>query len=317
MTRRASRRAFTLIELLIVIAIIAMLIAMLLPALARSRSQARRVVSLNNTRQITASANSYRDDFKAFLPLTVTYSRGGTPWSKFDATRYTPVSFSGSGSDVSVCSWQFAGKNCHRWWRNWFGAIYDVEAADRPLNPYLIPGAAFEAPAWSWPQDPTGFDLAPDATTRAQAQAGPLRDPSDRVTYQRNWPAASYSVSAYDDVGTSYDLNLRWIDQAMALTTGTYRKFNAFNAGARALRQADTYAPSRFVWVHDPFGSIVACNPDRAYRIKNGYDEYNKAVLGFLDGSAKYTPLTPGNEDASLRTAGFSFVFEFGPYAGG
>ncbi len=315
MARRTPRPGFTLIEVLIVIAIVALLIAILVPSLNRSRKQARRIASLSNTRQITAATNSYRDDFKSFLPLTVTYSRGSTPWTTYDPTKYTPVSFSGSGSDVSTCSWQFAGKNCNKWWRGYDSGIFDVEAADRPLNPYLMPGARWDAPAWSWPQDPTGLDLAADAAAR-DAQAAPLRDPSDRATYQRNWPAANYAISAYNDVGTSYDLNMRWVDQAMKLASGPYKRFDAFNAGARALRQAESYSPSRFVWIHDPFGSVVACNPDRSYKIKNGYDEYNKAVLGFLDGSAKYFALQPGNDAASLQTESFSYVFEFGPYVG-
>jgi len=315
MARRTTHRAFTLIELLIVIAIVALLIAMLFPALSKSRKQARRVASLSNTRQITSSTNSYRDDYKSFLPITATYTRGSTPWSKADPSKYTPVSFGGPGPDVSVCSWQFGGKNNHRWWRAWYGAIFDVEAADRPLNAYMLPGTTWDAPSWRWPEDPTGLDLASGAAARTTEQAAPFRDPSDRATYQRNWPAANYAISAYDDVGTSYDLNMRWLDQVIKVTPTQYRKFDALAIGARALRQAENYSPSRFVWIHDPFGSVVACNPDRAYKIKNGYDEYNKAVLGFLDGSAKYTALTPGNDAASLQTAGFSYVFEFGPYA--
>lgn len=316
MARRQTRRGFTLIEVLVVIAIVALLIAILLPSLSRSRKQARRVGSLSNVRQITATSNSYRDDYKSYLPITPTYSRGTTPWSKLDPAKYTPVSFSGLGPDVAACSWQFGGKNNHRWWRAWFGAIYDVEAADRPLNSYMMPGVVFDAPAWAWPQDPTGLDLAPDAASRSGQDAGPFRDPSDRATYQRNWPAANYSISAYNDVGTSYDLNLRWLDQVMKVTPTQFSRFDSLNTGARLMRQAEGFAPSRFVWIHDPFGSVVACNPDRAYRIKNGYDEYNKAVLGMLDGSARYELLTPGNDDASLRTASFSYLFEFGQFAG-
>ena len=51
--------AFTLVELLVVISIISLLISILLPALRQAREQAKTVVCLANTRQITGSATSY------------------------------------------------------------------------------------------------------------------------------------------------------------------------------------------------------------------------------------------------------------------
>ena len=60
--RNRKRTGFTLVELLVVLAIIAMLAALLLAAIGSANGKARRMVCLNNLRQINLGVRLYSDD---------------------------------------------------------------------------------------------------------------------------------------------------------------------------------------------------------------------------------------------------------------
>jgi prepilin-type N-terminal cleavage/methylation domain-containing protein len=64
-----KKKGFTLVELLVVIGIIALLISILLPALGRAQEQAKRILCMNNHKQLILATRMYADDWKNALPF--------------------------------------------------------------------------------------------------------------------------------------------------------------------------------------------------------------------------------------------------------
>ncbi len=72
-----NTRAFTLIELLVVISIIALLISILLPSLQRAREHAKKVMCMNNCKQMGIAIELYRQNHHDRFPLSG--GHGGVP----------------------------------------------------------------------------------------------------------------------------------------------------------------------------------------------------------------------------------------------
>lgn len=68
------RNGFTLIELLVVIALVGILAALLLTAVSSAKGKAKRVVCINNLRQITLGVRMYSDDSKDRAPKAAPFA---------------------------------------------------------------------------------------------------------------------------------------------------------------------------------------------------------------------------------------------------
>jgi prepilin-type N-terminal cleavage/methylation domain-containing protein len=300
-----KRHAFTLIELLVVIAIIALLIGILLPALQRARNTSRMTVSLSNCRQILIGEASYRFEKKDQIPM-----RG---------SRYVNGQIAGSGGWTTWC---YGGKNNYIGWATSMSGAFDEAAMARPLNEYLYSEIAMDKPPGyqnvgggsTW----TFYGGNPTAADRDALQMPAYRSPGDKITYQGTVPPiTAYGTpnaarSSYDDVGTSYHINMKWWDQIYGHVTTDFTA--AYNEGVRREKLASEYDPTdKFVWIHDQTSDVVA----NFGSSMGEFGDPNKSVMAFLDGRAEYNKLQPnllydlvGQNVAGQRRVGkYTFIF--------
>lgn len=252
-------------------------------------------------------------------------------------------------------SWGWGGKNTANGngragrsrWVNWGGGVGDVPAAARPLNRYVTDSTL---PART---GPTGEyqQWLPSDPERDTFELEVFRDPSDRVSYQQLWGSTqganpiwsqigsenslNQTISSYDDVGTSYHSNLLWLDQVafrqanptsprgtlpppnysapfgMATTRALWLAWRLYRAG-------DTFQPSQMAFFFDQYADIVIYN-ETAYEFKapNGYGDFSRSVMGFMDGHAAYLPVFSRGTSANptlyrraFENENYSVIFE-------
>ncbi len=294
--------AFTLIELLVSISIIGILVSLLAPALVRVRSAARQAQSLSNLRQVGIASGEYMNDNRGSPPFIPIYN-----WN-----RNSMLPGWETNQNIIRCfaCWTWAGNNNDRWWYdNEYARSYqyDFAAQRRPLNPYLG-DYPFTRPA-----DYRNFS---EHHLRTEYEIPILKDPTDRETYQREWwnnrdaPKATLGISSYDDVGTSYHFQCKWLDTAQELM-GRYRNnypYYSFRFGIRMLRVGAESQPALQVLANDQYADAVANAKSPTYRIVNGYGDVNRSVMLFFDLHAAYRPVIPGRSPESFANGDYRMV---------
>jgi prepilin-type N-terminal cleavage/methylation domain-containing protein len=293
------KNAFTLIELLVVIAIIAVLVSLLLPSLKGARNASRLAVGLSNMRQINAASTVYRAQYKGYMPIVATWINRNyapldpmSPWSGLEGYN----------------TWTYGGKNCNSIWAT-LAPWADTPAADRPLNSFLDGGDR----NWDTPARPARLPVnSPSRNIEVYA----FRDPADAVSYQRGWdpsvtptPTPVIGVSSYDDVGTSYHQSMHWMYSG-GIPTSVQAWYTKFNRGTRRIMASESFTPSRFVWIQDQFADVVVNVANPRFQLKNGYGDINKSLMGFMDGSARYTTTYPGRTPQSYNNSEYQMDFD-------
>lgn len=264
-TKRRRRRTggFTLIELLVVVSIIALLISILLPSLSRAREQAKLTVCQANISSVGKTFILYLLDLNS-IPLFST-------------------------SDSSWCSWSFGGwsGSNREYWQDTYGDIFNIETADRPLSVYALKGGTIAR----------AVDIAPeneDPRLWPTEETPVYKCPSDRLSAQWQWNQGgtdSTQVSAYDDVGSSYQLSFHWWDQALdddACEPGDLPC--QVNLGVLLFLGQMNKNPARFVaLMEDPMDFGLAANaPNAGIQTLGFHGRFSKHVTFRLDGHVEY-----------------------------
>jgi len=275
-----NRSAFALVELAMILVVVILFALLIAPMMKQRWNVDGLSQSLENVRGLNMACAQYRADHAGYIPMR------GCGYSNGQIT---------GGWDT----WNFAGKNCSAFWAS---GAFDETAFSRFLNPYIAapipqpPGYVNTGSGATW----TFNDGTPPANLRGKPEIKYCRSPGDIATRQRTWPVATPGVSCYDDVGTSYHLNMLWWSQPGG-PAGFTAKYNAGSEAIRRDRGAIGKRPaSNFVWISDQIGTIAASSTGTT---PGEFGGNNMSVLGFLDGRAQYVALVPG----AMSGPGYTF----------
>ena len=274
--RRRRTGAFTLIELLVVVSIIALLISILLPSLSRAREQAKLTVCLANNNSIVKVMLTYLFDLN-HLPILTERDDNG------NVLGWTSWTYGG-----------WSGRN-REYWQGYAGGFANVQTNERPLSVYAVGGGGIADQE----------DIAPegeDPETWPTEEMPVYKCPSDRMSAQWQWNESggpdSTQVSAYDDVGTSYQMNMSWFDQVYVtgpdcpVPAEDCFEYSTEVLGPKLWLAMMARQAARFTAIYeDPadWGMNAAAGNSGAGTQEMGFHgRFSKHVAAFLDGHAAY-----------------------------
>jgi len=253
--RSKGRHGFTLIELLVVVSIIALLISILLPSLTRAKEQAKIVACEANISSVGKVLVTYLLDLNK-IPIYTT-------------------------SDGGWCSWAYGGWSGtnRKFWED-LNPGWNIETAARPLSVYAAK---------------TPISKEVDRFTPTE-ETPSYKCPSDRMSAQWQWgdfENNTEAISAYDDSGTSYQMNWHWWDQIVRIAPpGMLWPEIAGTLGPKLWFGQMQKHPSRFVALfEDPmdWGLGLAYDTGSGSQMMGFHGKFSRHVGFFLDGHADYS----------------------------
>ncbi len=254
------RRAFTLIELLVVVSIIVLLVSVLLPSLAKSREQAKRVKCLANLKALGVAATMYLADFK-------------------DRFCWGPVYPLQSDGSFRFRTW-------------YYGGMQGIGTAHIPLPPATLN---------NWPAEQRPLNRYVYAASKLGKGRGleVYLCPADQGVRWDDDPASNPSVyvTAYQEMGTSYDANLNWLYYTAAYEgNSNARKLELANGIVRMMKGRNA---RRYILLdEDPLDWILANSLGNVvlpggYKVMGWHGKVNVHNVLFLDGRADSVYVNP------------------------
>jgi type II secretory pathway pseudopilin PulG len=252
-TTRHRRPAFTRTDLLVLVVAGLLVAATFLAGVQRLDEQTRIDQCITNLRQVMRATSMYLTDYQDQFP------------------------FADRDYAERICTWSAAGRTTDDYWLTAADGAFFIDAAQRPLNPYLLGGVV----------EP---DVVDNNEIIARTDFPMLRCPSDSSSNQRRYfttTAEPINQSAYTDVGTSYHFNLVALtDVNFCGNTNPWAPPGAWNDIGRALVREvlDRHAGEFAMYFEDPMDWGLHAREAQV----GSHGEFSKHAVGFLDGHADY-----------------------------